>query len=364
MIDLIFKNKNKKQQIRLRRLVYAMYGAVIHTVVCVLLWYGDFFRISWHEFTLTFFLAWVVNGFFFVLIYSGFNERLKDPSLTIPMMLWSMTFIMYTVFLTTEVRELLLMFNFFTLVFGTFHLGVRAFVMLSCYGMFLYFCVIQLLKIYYPSLVDARIEWIDFFGFSLVSLAYIVIASEMSGIRGYLRNKNATLAKALEKIESISVTDELTSIKNRRYILDVLTQQCFMAQRKNYHFSVCLLDIDFFKKINDNYGHLRGDEVLISLCKILMEMMRKSDYFARFGGEEFLMVFPLTTKKQTEKVAERIRALVESTFFEGLGSSHAVTLSIGVTEYQSPESIESLLARVDKALYAAKAKGRNNVMSL
>ncbi len=345
-------------------MVYALYGAAIHTVVCVLLWYGDFFRMSAHEFVLTFFLAWVVNGFFFGLIYSGANERLKDPSLTVPMMLWAMSFNMYTVFITTEVRELLLMFNFFTLVFGTFHLSVRAFVMLSCYGMFLYFCVIQILKIYYPSLVDPRIEWIGFSGFSLVSLAYIVIASEMSGIRVYLRNKNATLAKALEKIESISVTDELTNIKNRRYILDVLEQQFFMAQRKNYHFSICLLDIDFFKKINDVYGHLKGDEVLVSLCKVLMEMMRKSDYFARFGGEEFLMVFPLTTKEQTENVAERMRALVESTPFEGLGSSHSVTISIGVTEYHAPESIESVLARVDKALYAAKAKGRNNVVSL
>ncbi len=363
MIDLLFRHKNKKQQIRLRRLVYAMYGAFIHTAVCVLLWVSDLFRISGYEFIMTFFLAWIVNGLFFTLIYSGMNEHIKDPSLTIPMMLWSITFIMYTVFLTTEVRELLLMFNFFTLVFGTFHLGVRAFIVLACYGMFLYLCVIQTLKIVYPSLIDPHIEWIAFFGFSLVSLAYVVIASEMSSIRDYLRNKNNNLTLALDKIESISITDELTQIKNRRYILEVLKQQSLIAQRNAYPFSVCLLDIDMFKNINDYYGHLRGDEALIFLCKTLETVMRKSDYFARFGGEEFLVIFPLTTQKQAEKVAERMRALVENTPFEGLDASHPLTVSMGVTEYHAPETVEALLGRVDKALYLAKAKGRNNVAS-
>jgi len=361
LIDLLFRHKNKKQQIRLRRLVYAMYGASIHTLVCLFLWACDLFRVSGYEFIITFLLAWIVNGLFFMLIYSGMNERLKDPSLTVSMMLWSITFIMYTVFLTTEVRELLLMFNFFTLVFGTFHLGVRAFVALAFYGMFLYLCVIQTLKVYYPSLIDPHIELIDFFGFSLVSLAYVVIASEMSSIRDYLSNKNRNLRLALDKIESISITDELTQIKNRRYILDVLKQQSLIAQRNAYKFSICLLDIDMFKSINDYYGHLRGDEALIFLCKTLETVMRKSDYFARFGGEEFLIVFPLTTQKQAEKVAERMRVLIATTPFEGLDASHPLTVSMGVTEYHAPETVETLLGRVDKALYLAKAKGRNNV---
>ncbi len=363
MIDLLFKNKNKKQQIRLRRLVYAMYGASIHTLVCVLLWFCDFFRISWHEFVITFIVAWMVNGLFFWIIYSGMNERLKDPSLTVPMMLWSITFNMYTVFLTTEIRTLLLMFNFFTLVFGTFHLSVRAFIVLACYGMFLYLCVIETLEMYYPSLVDPHIEWIAFFGFSLVSLAYIVIASEMNSIRAYLRNKNNNLALALRKIESISIVDELTQVKNRRYILDILNQQALLAVREDYYFSICLLDIDIFKSINDYYGHHRGDEVLVFLCETLEKIMRKSDYFSRFGGEEFLIVFPFTTQEQAQIVAERMRVLIENTHFEGLDASHGITVSMGVTAYHAPETVESLLGRVDQALYRAKARGRNNVAS-
>lgn len=364
MIDVLFADKNKKQQIRLRRLVYGLYGAAIHTLVCVLLWTGDFFRITGLEFILTFCMAWVVNGLFFYIIYSGLNEHFKDPSLTIPMIVWAISFNMYTVFLTTEVRELLLMFNFFTLVFGTFHLGVRAFMALAAYGMFLYFFVIQILKIYYPSLVDPHVEWIAFLGFSLVSLTYIVIASEMSSIREYLRNKNNNLRVALNKIESISITDELTQIKNRRYVLEILNKQIIMAQRNAYYFSICLLDIDVFKDINDHYGHLCGDEVLVVLCKTLEGIMRKSDYFARFGGEEFLLIFPLTTKEQAVIVAERMRSLIEKTPFKGVDASKPVTISMGVTDYQGSETAESLLARVDKALYQAKAKGRNKVMSL
>lgn len=364
MIEIFFKNKNKKQQIRLRRLSYAFYGAGIHTIVCYLLWTANFFRISGVEFSIAFSVIWLINITFFFAVYFGFNEKFKDPSLTIPLMFWAMSCLMYTVYLTAEVREILLMFNFFILVFGTFHLNMRQFVLVTTYGVFCYLAVIQLLILNYPSLIDPHAEWIAFAGFTLVSCAYIVVAFEMNSIRKYLRQKNKTLALAIEKIEIISITDDLTQVKNRRYILDALEQQKHLGQRNEYVFSVCLLDVDFFKNINDHYGHLCGDAVLVYCCEKISRLMRKADYFGRFGGEEFLLILPLTHKEQAKQVAERIRQLIEDAQLDSTKPELKVTLSIGVVEYQKPETTESLLGRVDNALYAAKAGGRNQVVVL
>ncbi len=358
------EKKPKRQQIRLRRLIYALYGGAIHTLVCVLMWASDFIHISKTEFIWTFGLIWVVNAVFFVILNLGLNERFKDQSLTIPMMVWAISCNMYSVYLTAEIREVLLMFHFFILVFGTFHLAMKPFISMVFYGMATYFFLLKTLQFNHPDLMDPHADWIGFVCFSLISFAYIVIAREMASIRIYLREKNKNLLEALEKIESISITDELTKIKNRRYILDILNQQVSIAQRNSYHFSVCLIDVDFFKDINDAYGHLCGDDVLVYLCRTIGSVMRQSDYFARFGGEEFLMVLPLTDLEHATQVADRVRTMVQNTQFNTKHLDLKVRVSVGVTEYQASESVESLLGRVDKALYQAKAKGRNNVVAL
>lgn len=359
----LFNREDKRQEIRLRRWLYALYGAAIHTLVCLLLWIDNLFRVSAQEFLLTFYIMWSVHFAFFGIIRSGINKRLEDPSLTIPMMVWGITCLMYTVYLTTELRSLLLMFNFFTLVFGTFHLGVRTFMLISLYGIFSYLAVIGLLDLYYPNFIDLREEWISFSCFSLVSFAYIVIASEMANIRAYLHEKHEKLTAALKYIESVSVTDELTGIKNRRYILGVLESQRLMSERGQYVFSICMLDIDHFKTINDTYGHICGDNVLIHLCKTIGATMRKIDHFARYGGEEFLFVLPFTDGENARLTGERIRKLVQDTDFSAIVPNLKVTVSLGTTEFHWPEDVETLIARVDAAMYEAKKDGRNRVIS-
>ncbi len=360
----IIPEEDKRQEIRLRRWLYAMYGAVIHTLVCLLLWADNIFRVTGNEFLLIFAVIWTGNLCFFVVIRSGYNKQFSDPSLTIPMMLWAITCLMYTVFLTTELRGMLLMFQLFVLVFGTFHLNMKAFTLTALYGIFSYLGVIHVLMEFYPQYIDMREEWISFSCFSLVSFAYAAIAYEMINIREYLRSKNAKLASALEYIESVSITDELTGIKNRRYILGVLEEQKLLSERGEYSFSILLLDIDFFKRINDSYGHGAGDAVLIALCEKITGTMRKIDYFSRYGGEEFLFVLPFATLEQAKKGGERIRTLIEEASFSDIVADLKVTVSIGATEYHTGEDIEALLGRVDKALYAAKNKGRNQVVTV
>jgi len=159
----------------------------------------------------------------------------------------------------------------------------------------------------------------------------------------------------------LALTDALTRIPNRRGITAALLDAMAQADRYNTPLSVAMGDIDHFKRINDTHGHEAGDKVLAHLAAIMSESLRMPDKVGRYGGEEFLIVFPHTTLAQARKIAERIRAAVADTSFDLNGKRAQVTLSLGVTQFQRGEDLEQLLVRVDKALYQAKEAGRNQV---
>jgi len=159
----------------------------------------------------------------------------------------------------------------------------------------------------------------------------------------------------------LAITDPLTHIMNRRGITVSLLDAMAQAERYNMPLSVVMADIDRFKRINDAHGHEAGDKVLVQIASVLSDALRMPDKVGRYGGEEFLIVFPHTALAQARKIAERMRAAVERAGFD-LGGAHAeITLSLGVTQFQKGEDLEQLLSRADKALYQAKSGGRNLV---
>lgn len=169
---------------------------------------------------------------------------------------------------------------------------------------------------------------------------------------------NAELKKALTTIQEISVRDELTGLYNRRHLMTMLEIEKRRADRTKQSFSVVILDIDHFKRINDTYGHLKGDEVLKVVAKLVQESLRGTDFCARFGGEEFIMVLGQTLENGALAFAERVRLLVSSAEFEdGLH----LTASLGVAEYRPTEEISQTISSADAALYRAKNAGRNRV---
>ncbi len=359
----IIPKDDHKQKLRVRRGLYALMGGFFHTLFCILLLVEGVFRITTTEFVFLFSGFWVVHVSLFLCLRLGINKKFKDPSLTLPMILWGISCVMLTVYLSTELRTALLMFYLLSLVFGVFHLEWRQFLLVNLYGLFLYLWVLISLYYFEPLEFKLKIELAVFFSFVLVSFSFGAICAEINSLRSYLRIKNDKLSSALEIIESVSMTDELTKIKNRRFILSTLENQRLMVERGNYFFSVCMIDIDHFKNVNDTYGHNIGDEILKGLCDKIVECLRKIDYFARYGGEEFLLVLPLTNLEHAKLSAERLRKIVEKTNFDHIIPNFKITLSIGVTEFQWPEEIENLLARVDVALYAAKRHGRNQVIT-
>ncbi len=172
---------------------------------------------------------------------------------------------------------------------------------------------------------------------------------------------NAELQQALEQIEVLARVDALTGVFNRRHLIDALEQARRKAARSGTAFSIVMVDIDLFKKVNDTYGHLAGDGVLKGVASALTRTLRETDLCARYGGEEFMLLMEQTRSEQAVICAERVRTLIQQQKFDELADDHTVTASMGVAEFRPSETISEMIARADSALYRAKDAGRNRV---
>ncbi len=169
--------------------------------------------------------------------------------------------------------------------------------------------------------------------------------------------------QAMEKMADMSVRDDLTGLFNRRYMNELLEREFSRAQRYGNDLSCLLIDMDFFKQINDSYGHIFGDFVLKRFAQHLAENVRESDFCFRYGGEEFLVLLPNTDIEGACNTGEKLRSAVEAyTFRDGETATNA-TISIGSVSFKEhrPQDVRSMLAFADKALYRAKAEGRNRI---
>ncbi|MFN4132206.1 MAG: diguanylate cyclase [Caldimicrobium sp.] len=162
-----------------------------------------------------------------------------------------------------------------------------------------------------------------------------------------------------------SIRDPFLNIYNRRFLLEILKKEEEKAKRDQGFLSIIIMDLDHFKKINDTFGHLAGDEVLRQISLLISLSVREMDYFGRWGGEEFLILLPKTSKEEAFLVAERLRSKIEShEIYTSEGFKIKVTGSFGVAEYpRDALSIEGLIKKADERLYQAKLFGRNRVVA-
>jgi len=196
---------------------------------------------------------------------------------------------------------------------------------------------------------------------TLLTLVLEAILIVIPAIRASSR-KDSELQQLIEnrthELEKLSVTDQLTKLYNRRKIDKMLATEIEQARRYNHSFSLILIDIDYFKKINDTYGHQTGDRVLQIISKLFSSNIRKTDMVGRWGGEEFLII---SLEQNFQKVlifVEKLRTLIDNHYFETVGN---VTCSFGVAHFTQGDTVDSLLSRTDVALYEAKDAGRNCV---
>lgn len=204
------------------------------------------------------------------------------------------------------------------------------------------------------TIITEQVGW-----FSLKEIIFLVIFT--TTIFGGLIFYQRKLKILNKKLNELYLTDKLTGLYNRFKIDKELSSQKDNIDRNDsYSCGLILIDIDYFKSINDTLGHLVGDCILKDISKLLKNNLRKTDIIGRWGGEEFLIILPFTSKDIAKKVAENLRALIEENNFS-YKMNRKITISIGVTEFSKSKSVEDTLLLVDNLLYKAKENGRNRV---
>lgn len=205
-----------------------------------------------------------------------------------------------------------------------------------------------------PAIYFLTNGWIVFF-----KIAFIYTVANLFG--GYVTYRMLTEMRRhfdhVKRQQRLALTDALTGLANRRRLDEVLVR----AEESNGPYSLLLVDIDFFKRVNDEYGHDAGDDVLQQLGKVLLSSVRQEDIVGRFGGEEFLVYLPNTRIKEAILIAERCRYEVEQHTFSARGQTLQITVSLGLSESAQEFSSDDVLQQADKALYVSKKDGRNRV---
>jgi diguanylate cyclase len=180
-------------------------------------------------------------------------------------------------------------------------------------------------------------------------------------LRKILYRRSIELKAAYKRIEELAELDELTGSYNRGCIMRLLDAGIEKSRRDSTPCAIALIDLDWFKRINDAHGHPTGDEVLRTFAITIFANIRPTDSFGRYGGEEFLLLLPDTTRDAAQRILERLRGIVADLDWSAFSPSMHVTISAGVATLRDNDTADTFLARVDSALYSAKAQGRNRI---
>jgi diguanylate cyclase (GGDEF)-like protein len=170
-----------------------------------------------------------------------------------------------------------------------------------------------------------------------------------------------TIIESFSSLYEVATHDEKTGLYNNKFFETILDMEIEKAKRRQEKLSLIITDIDFFKKINDKYGHMKADELLKRLAGVMLKLVRKSDIVARFGGEEFIILLPETSLEKAKLFATRLKRAVHS---DAVLKKHNLTISGGITQYKERDNKKKLKERVDKALYQAKETGRDKFVAI
>ena len=290
----------------------------------------------------------------FALIFrTGINLRFRDPSLATEQTAAAILFLAYIMYYAGPAREALTLFYLLVMLHGALRLSAGRLAVLSVLALGAHGTMLQLSYLRDPAAMDVRAALTEFAVLMIALPWFAAMGGYVNRLRARVGEANARLEEALGRIRDIAVRDELTGVYNRRFLMETLAREHARAARLGAGFCVCLIDVDHFKRVNDERGHAAGDEVLKEVARIAAREVRGVDVFGRFGGEEFLVVLPDTARSGAALVAERVRAAVQA--------ETQVTVTIGVAQYDG-DPVAAVLARADQALYRGKAAGRNRVM--
>jgi diguanylate cyclase (GGDEF)-like protein len=311
-------------------------------------------------------LSWLALGgvlVFYCMVRVSAVLNLKASMLAMMQSVFAITCSVAAYALTGPMRGSTLMPLLVVIVFCVFSLRPRQTLLLGALAIAALGATMVWMTRYDPAAYPARVEAMHFTLAALSIGAVTVLTAEMGKLRARLKRQKEELVAAVDTIRTLATVDELTSLANRRHMKDVLET----AERRHCgagaQVCIALLDIDHFKQVNDHYGHAGGDVVLRAFAVAARTDLRTADVFARWGGEEFLLMLPETGIEEALQVLERMAERVGQLRLPEIDPALRITFSGGVVVRGEDEPFSETISRADKAMYVAKTSGRNQVVS-
>ncbi len=302
---------------------------------------------------------------FYLALRSGRSVRFQDPSLTLPQMATCLAFAALSYVFMGPLRGMVLGAMVVVMCFGMFKLQVRAVLGVALLGWLLLAACVAWLLHSGPADLDPTVDLAFLLSAAVMFPAIGVLAGRLSRIRARLTEQRERLNQALARIEALAHRDALTGLFNRRFADEVLTQ-AVQRQRRQPHPPLCvaIVDLDHFKRVNDLHGHAVGDAVLCAFAQVGLATFRGTDTLARWGGEEFLVILQASDVLAAEQALGRLRSAVSAYKLPVEGGEIRFAFSAGLTSWRPGDAMAHLLERADRALYQAKAEGRDRVVTL
>jgi diguanylate cyclase (GGDEF)-like protein len=301
---------------------------------------------------------------FIALSEAGVNDRFKDHYFVLQQSMVSLAIMLAFAWLVPEVGILFLCTLFVVFSFSALRSTPRQTAIawtVMTFGLAALFLLTDK-PISMPHQTDLE-RFTTMLAFALTIGRCMFLGIFASSLRESLYKRGLQLKEAYKRIEELAELDELTGSFNRRCIMRMLDDEIARAHRAKAPLSVALIDLDWFKRINDAYGHPTGDEVLRTFAITVFANIRSIDRFGRYGGEEFLLILPDTPHEVAARILDRQREIIAELDWSAFSPGMRVTISAGVATLVPNEAPDALLARADSALYAAKARGRNRIAS-
>ena len=348
-----------------RCLIVLMLTAFVHLVCIVMLAYGTRNGLfpAGPARVLTAMIV-VSTGGFYLVIRCGLNRRFADPTLGFPQALAAQFLAAGSYAITGPIHPAALMLFSLVMIFGMFDLKVVHARALAIYTVALLAIIILWRTHTDPDIYIPKLELIYFVLAATVLGAISQLAMLLSSMRRRLTSQKTELQQALAHIQEMATHDDLTGLANRRHMLDLLAQHAMRHARGGPSFYVAMADLDHFKKINDTHGHAVGDDALRAFARQAQAQLRTTDIIARWGGEEFLLLLPETPPGDPNVGLERLR----QNLADCPASEHVpelrVYFSAGLSRFRDGEAVGDTIERADRAVYAAKAGGRNRTVAL
>jgi diguanylate cyclase (GGDEF)-like protein len=312
-------------------------------------------------------LAGLGCGLVFVaLVRSGLNLVLQrrfgcEPSLTVAQSITGLLGAVWVYAVAGSTRGVALGLLVLVVVFAMFRLGPREALGLAAAALLLLGGVSRWLTLTDAFHFPADVESVHLAYTTVVLAGVALLAMRVSQLREQHQQQHAALQQALTRISELATRDELTGLPNRRAILDQLATETARQARKKLPLAVALIDLDHFKRINDEHGHAGGDQVLRGFAHRVESELRGGDVMARWGGEEFLLMLPDTSIEAAQQCLERLCERLRQTPFDEVAPGLSITFSAGVTGCLGQGDIESAIERADQAMYRAKEAGRDRI---